>query len=219
MKQFFLKGGWLIAIILFMGSTSPRSKRIIFFGDSITQAGVQGDGYIKLLKTEYDQNQFEFHGAGIGGNKVYDLYLRLDKDVLAKDPDLVFVYIGINDVWHKVLTKTGTDYNKFLGFYEAIIVKLKTKGSQVVLCTPTVIGEKPHGLNDLDTELDKYAQGVRYLAQKYHLPLCDLRAAFMNYLEKNNTEHLEQGILTTDKVHLNAAGNRLVADTMKPFLK
>ncbi len=208
------------AIILITGiAMKPKPKTVIFFGDSITQAGVKGNGYINLLKKQVDSTKFTLVGAGIGGNKVYDLYLRMEDDVLNKKPDLVFIYVGINDVWHKLGARTGTDYDKYLKFYQALINKIQATGSKVVLCTPTVIGEKKDDKNEVDADLNKYANGVRELAAKNNLPLCDLRKAFVDYLSVNNPEDKEKGVLTTDKVHLNDIGNKLVADTMLPFVK
>ncbi|MBC7614523.1 MAG: SGNH/GDSL hydrolase family protein [Pedobacter sp.] len=209
----------VFSILIVNIAMQKKAKRVIFFGDSITQAGVQGNGYINLLKKMLDVTKHELIGAGIGGNKIYDLYLRMEDDVLNKKPDLVFIYVGINDVWHKLGAKTGTDYDKYLKFYQALINKIQANGSKVVLCTPTVIGEKKDGANEVDGDLNKYAAGVRELAAKNNLPLCDLRKAFMDYEVLNNIEDKEKGILTTDKVHLNDAGNKLVADTMLPFLK
>ena len=207
------------AIIILSMAMKPKPKKVIFFGDSLTQAGVKGNGYINLLKKSVDSTKFQLFGAGIGGNKVYDLYLRMEDDILNKKPDLVFIYVGINDVWHKLGAKTGTDYDKYLKFYQALINKIQANGSKVVLCTPTVIGEKKNDANEVDADLNKYAAGVRELALKNNLPLCDLRKAFVNYENANNTEDKEKGILTTDRVHLNDAGNKLVADTMLPFIK
>lgn len=207
------------AIFLLIAMKSNR-KRVVFFGDSITQQGAtKASGYINMLKKQVDTNKFELIGAGIGGNKVYDLYLRLEEDVLAKKPDLVFIYVGINDVWHKQSSRTGTDYPKYIKFYQALIDKIKASGSKIVLCTPSVIGEKKTGTNELDTELDKYSTGIRELATKNNLPLCDLRKAFTSYEEKNNEQDLEKGILTTDRVHLNDQGNLFVAEQMLPFVK
>ena len=143
----------------------------------------------------------------------------MEEDVLSKKPDLVFIYVGINDVWHKLGARTGTDYDKYLKFYQALINKIQANGSKVVLCTPTVIGEKKNDANEVDADLNLYAKGVRELAAKNNLPLCDLRKAFVDYENANNTNDLEKGILTTDKVHLNYKGNQLVADTMFPFIK
>ncbi len=210
----------VIVFMLFMSFTTQlKPKRVIFFGDSITQQGVGKNGYITHLNKALDSNQYELIGAGIGGNKVYDLYLRMEEDVLSKKPDLVFIYVGINDVWHKLGARTGTDYDKYLKFYQALINKIQANGSKVVLCTPTVIGEKKNDANEVDADLNLYAKGVRELAAKNNLPLCDLRKAFVDYENANNTNDLEKGILTTDKVHLNYKGNQLVADTMFPFIK
>mgnify|MGYP006167341235 FL=1 len=208
-----------VAIFILSMAMKPKPKKVIFFGDSITQMGVWKNGYIDVLKKSLDSTKFELIGAGIGGNKVYDLYLRMEDDVLNKKPDLVFIYVGINDVWHKLGAKTGTDYDKYLKFYQALINKIQANGSKVVLCTPTVIGEKKNNANEVDADLNKYADGVRGLATKNNLPLCDLRKAFVDYENANNTEDKEKGILTTDRVHLNDVGNKLVADTMLPFVK
>lgn len=214
-----IKLGVLATAIFFLLAMKPKPKRIIFFGDSITQAAVKGNGYINVLKKRVDTTKFELLGAGIGGNKVYDLYLRLEEDVLVKKPDLVFIYVGINDVWHKQSSRTGTDYPKYIKFYQALIDKIQAGGSKLVLCTPSVVGEKKGGANELDADLDKYAEGIRELAKKNNIPLCDLRKAFSDYEEKNNPQDLEKDILTRDRVHLNDKGNEFVAEQMVPFVK
>ena len=217
--KIFLKLSLAACAVFFLFAMKPKPKRIIFFGDSITQQGAKGNGYINHLKKQLDTSNYELLGAGIGGNKVYDLYLRLEKDVLGKKTDLVFIYVGINDVWHKQTSRTGTDYPKYLKFYQALIDKIKANGAHIVLCTPSVIGEKKIGTNELDAELDKYAAGIRELAAKNNLPFCDLRNAFADYEAKNNPQDLEKDILTTDGVHLNDKGNQLVATQMLPFIR
>ena len=218
MKILFKTSALLLICLIAFTSMISKPKRIIFFGDSITQQGVSKNGYITLLKKALDSTKYDIIGAGIGGNKVYDLYLRLEDDVLSKKPDLVFIYVGINDVWHKSTSHTGTDYPKYIKFYQALINKIQASGSKVVLCTPSVIGEKKNNANELDVELDKYAEGIRQLAVKNNLPLCDLRKAFSEYELNNNPENKEKGVLTVDGVHLNEAGNKFVADLMVPFL-
>ena len=122
----------LLPLMCFTLAFIPQKKtKVIFFGDSITQAGVNPGGYIvrvdSMCKKEGRGDQFEFLGAGIGGNKVYDLYLRMEDDVLAKTPDVVIIYIGVNDVWHKASSGTGTDADKFERFYHAILKKLNDR--------------------------------------------------------------------------------------------
>ena len=212
-----------LLLMLFSAMTSmipPRKKtqKVVFFGDSITQAGARPGGYIVKMKDQLEKkgvgSDYDLIGAGIGGNKVYDLYLRMDDDVLTQTPDVVFVWVGVNDVWHKATSGTGTDPDKFEKFYTAIINKLLDRHIRTILCTPAVIGEKTDFTNQQDGDLNAYSQIIRNLAQKWHCGLVDLREIFHNYELKNNPGNKESGILTVDKVHLTEAGNQLVADKM-----
>lgn len=192
--------------------------RVIFFGDSITQAGVGPKGYItqagEMLKEKGKAADYELIGAGIGGNKVYDLYLRLEDDVLSKSPDVVFIYVGINDVWHKASSGTGTDPDKYVKFYEAIIKKLKAQNVRVIVCTPTVIGERNDNSNQQDGDLNQYSKLIRDIATRNNLQLLDLRKEFQGYLAANNPENKEKGILTSDRVHLTDEGNKFLGSKM-----
>ncbi len=220
------KSSWIIsaAIVIATSSFLPIQKRkVVFFGDSITQAGVQPGGYImkvgELAAAENKSEQFELIGAGIGGNKIYDLYLRMDDDVLNKNPDIVVIYVGVNDVWHKRTFGTGTDPDKFEKFYTAVINKLQARNIKVVLCTPAAIGERTDFSNELDGDLNKYSGIIRGLAKKNNILLVDLRKGFLDYNLKANVENKESGILTTDRVHLNEKGNQFVAEEMWKVLK
>ena len=219
MRLFFLS----IVVLVMTSFGSQKKTRVIFFGDSITQAGVNPGGYIvridSMCKLAGAGDKYEFIGAGIGGNKIYDLYLRMENDVLAKEPDMVIIYVGVNDVWHKTSAGTGTDADKFEKFYQAIIDKLKAKSIKVVLCTPASIGEKTDFSNPQDGDMNEYSNIIRRIASKNNLPLVDLRKAFLDYNLKNNTANKDRGILTTDRVHLNPAGNQLVADEMWRVIK
>jgi len=196
-----------------------KPKKVIFFGDSITQMGVEPGGYVDLIRKKLAASDYEIIGAGIGGNKVYDLFLRLEDDVLNKKPDVVVIYIGVNDVWHKLTSHTGTDEDKFVKFYQALITKIKAGGAKVVVCTPAVIGEKKNSANEMDADLDKYSADIRTLAAKNKVPLVDLRKLFTSYDAENNAEDVAKGILTTDGVHLNPKGNSKLAQTLLPFVK
>ena len=214
-----------IAVVLlmsFLRDTRTKNKKVIFFGDSITQAGVQPGGYISVMKemlAKQDVTGYDFVGAGIGGNKVYDLYLLMPEDVIAQSPDVVVIWVGVNDVWHKSSHGTGTDADKFEKFYRALIKQLQANNIKVVLVTPAVIGEKNDYSNQQDGDLNKYSQIIRDIAKDLNLPVCDLRALFHLYEVNNNTANADKGILTSDGVHLNEAGNKFVAEEMWKVLK
>jgi lysophospholipase L1-like esterase len=196
--------------------------RVLFFGDSITEAAVGPEGYITRLQAALDDRQtgrkFELVGAGISGHKVPDLQARLDRDVLSKKPDLVVIYIGINDVWHSQSGK-GTPSDRYRAGLEELVSRINAAGARVLLCTPSVIGERHDGSNDLDRMLEEYAAISRDVARKTGAFLVDLRGLFLHDLKIRNPQNERSGVLTTDGVHLNPAGNELVKDCLlRPVL-
>ena len=212
-----------------------NSTKVVFLGDSITQAGEskEGEGTYKGFITSLKENvgqETELINKGIGGNKVSDLLLRYKYDVLELKPDIVFIYIGINDVWHKYDFGTGTDIIFYENGLRKIIGDLKNQGARVILCTPTVIGENKgeftlvNEFKDIETmeimngDLDAYSDVIRKLSSELNTDLIDLREIFINYISQNNPNNEPSGITTYDGVHLNDLGNKLIADEMIKFI-
>ena len=228
-KIIFLIISLLIISCENMNDNQPT--KIVFLGDSITQQAEDfEDGFISLIRQNLIQDKFELVGKGISGNKVSDLLTRYKSDVLDLNPDIVFIYIGINDVWHKYDFGTGSDIDLYEKGLRTIISDIKSLGSKIVLCTPTVIGENTgdfvlgNQFKDVETmekmngDLDTFSEVVRKLSNEYETELLDLRKIFMDYLAENNINNDAAGILTTDGVHLNERGNKLIADQMIKFI-
>jgi lysophospholipase L1-like esterase len=122
------------------------------------------------------------------------------------------MYIGINDVWHAIMPgHSGTPKDRYASGLKELIGRIKNSGAAVILCTPSVIGEKWDGSNKLDAQLEEYAAISRQAAEDTGTRICDLRKAFLGYLTTHNPDERDNGILTEDGVHLNDEGNRLVA--------
>jgi lysophospholipase L1-like esterase len=239
-----MKKKYLLLVFILMSACS-NSTKIVFLGDSITAAGVYDTdvgvayndeliypdytGFITLLN-ENVGDDVELIGKGVSGDKVSNLLERYKKDVLSLNPDIVFIYIGINDVWHKYDFGTGTDIIFYENGLKKIIGDLKNQGARVILCTPTVIGENKgqftlvNKFKDIETmkimngDLDAYSDVIRKLSSELNTDLLDLREIFMNYISKNNPNNEPFGITTYDGVHLNDLGNKLIADEMIKFI-
>ena len=206
-----------------MSYRRETKKKVLFFGDSITEQGKLMGGFVeqinRMIEAEDLVKKYQTINKGVSGNKVYDLYLRVDEDVVLQSPNITIVFIGINDIWCKSTNGTGLDIIKFENFYRALLVKLLAINTKVILCTPTVIGEKRNQENFHDEDLKLYSDIVRKLTREYQVELCDLRAAFTNYIEQSNYENVSKGLLTTDGVHLNQLGNTIVAERLWPIIK
>ena len=222
----------LACLFLTLSCSNMGSKKtkVIFLGDSITQQGADLDiGFISLLKNNLNQSDFELIGKGISGNKISDLLVRYKSDVLDLNPDIVFIYIGINDVWHKYDFGTGSDIDIYEKGLRKIISDISSSGSKVVLCTPTVIGENTgdfelgnkfkdvQTMDKMNRDLDLFSEVVEKLSSEYSTELLDLRKIFMDYISTNNPNNNSSGILTYDGVHLNKQGNTLIANEMLKF--
>lgn len=188
-------------------------QTIVFFGDSITEAG----GYIEILRkrlaAERPGADVTLVNRGHGGYRVPMIQPLLQKEVLDMDPALVVIYIGINDVWHQTSGR-GTSKEDFEAGLRDMITRSHDAGVKVVLCSPSIIGEFPRGSNPLDEDLDAYAAISKKVAGELGATYCDLRGPFFAYLKEHKTDRSNATVLTSDGVHMLPAGDALLIETM-----
>ena len=197
-----------------------KGDRIIFFGDSLTALAGQEEpkkqvtkGYVRIVRETLKDKDVEVDWVATGGHKVTDLLKRVDKDVIAKKPTIVFIQIGVNDATR------GVTPEQFKAQLEELIGRLQKAGAQVILCSLTSLGEKHDGTNKDDPKLDEFAAVEREVAKAKNVPLNDLRKAFVEHWKKNNPDNKPSGILTYDGNHFNDAGHKFVAEQMLKKLK
>ncbi|MEH7388021.1 SGNH/GDSL hydrolase family protein [Bacillus sp. JJ1521] len=193
-------------------------QRIVFIGDSITWWGISekdtiGTGYVRLLhdylKVAYPERDLEIINKGISGNRVTDLAERWDQDVISFRPDIVSISIGINDVWRQVDSPEIEQVlpQKFEEVFEFLLASIKQKtNASIVLMDPTVISEDIQGKGNI--MLKPYIENIHRLAEKYKAVVVPTHRAFITFLE-----HKKDFQLTIDGVHMNSAGNMLMAKT------
>jgi lysophospholipase L1-like esterase len=98
MKYFLLS--LLIVCKLGYGQSVKPFKdgdRIVFAGNSITEAGLY-ENYIWLYyMTHFPEMNLQIFNGGIGGDVSGQIYDRLAKDILGKNPSVLVVTFGMND--------------------------------------------------------------------------------------------------------------------------
>jgi len=205
-----------------MGEIAVKSgDKIAFLGDSITAGGWGAPaGYVRLVIAGLEANGIKAEPVprGISGHKSDQMLARLGRDVLSQKPQWMTLSCGVNDVWHGLplddaMAKSGTYDDKVAtrGTYKknitAIIDQAQAAGVKPVMLTATVIQEnlasKENGL------LAPYNAFLRELAKEKHLPLADLNAMFQERIKAENKPNVK--VLTTDGVHMNIEGNKLMA--------
>ena len=99
-----------------------------------------GSGFVFLVAGELlyrYPNAYEIVNRGISGNRIYDLYARLKKDVWNEKPDVLNILIGINDV-DSPYNDTGTDIVRWEKIYRMLIEETKERlpDVKIILCEP-----------------------------------------------------------------------------------
>ena len=192
---------------------------ILFFGDSLTALAGKEEpkehvtkGYVRIvretLQEMHKDKDLKVGWVATGGHKVTDLLKRVDADVLAQKPTVVFVQIGVNDA------NAGVTPEMFKAQLEELIGKLQKGGAKVVLCTCTCRVEGYKADNAFDKKLDALADAARAIAKEKKLPLNDLRKAFIAYWKEHNPDNKPKGFLTYDGNHWTEKGHKYVAEQM-----
>ncbi len=185
-----------------------RTTRIVCFGDSITGAyyhtgGVRAwcDMLGLALQQANPRANVEMINAGSSGHTTVNALARIDKDVIAKQPHLVVVMFGMNDVTRVSLA----DYRENL---RSIIARCQDAGAAVLLCTPNSVYENPARPND---RLAEFSGAVRQLADELSLSLVDCFAAWQQLRDDDPAEWM---LLMSDTIHPNMNGHRIFAELM-----
>jgi lysophospholipase L1-like esterase len=184
-------------------------ETIAFLGDSITQQGGSPGGYVSLVMEALKANGVKAKAinAGISGHKSNQMLARLDKDVIEKKPQWMTLSCGVNDVWHG---ERGVPLEQYKQNITQIVDKAKAAGIKVVILTATMIKEDP--AEDNNKKLAAYNDFLRTLAKEKGCPLADLNAMMQASLDQSVKAGKQRGlILTADGVHMNFAGNEMMA--------
>ncbi len=191
--------------------------RILFQGDSITDAGRDregndfvGVGYALLVKAALgfkEPGKHEFLNRGIAGNRIVDVYARMRNDIINLKPDVMSILIGVNDVWHEFeKSPNGVPADKFYKFYDMLIEEVKEAlpNLKIMILEPFVMkgsGTEAY-FDEFKCEVEKRAEMAKKIAEKYNLPYIELQAGFNNLSELAEPAYwLRDGVHPTPMGH------------------
>ncbi len=196
--------------------------RVLFYGDSITDAGRNynllygeesyGQGYVKYAAAGLKQRglaEEEIINRGISGNRIVDLYARIKADCWNHQPDVLSILIGVNDVWHEIEHHNGVEIDRFEKMYRFLIedTKKALPNVKILLCEPFVLdGCSTTPKMDQFKDVYKYAEVVKRLASEYGLYFLPLQETLSEAAAGNEAQYLWDG------VHPVEAGAKLIAE-------
>ena len=197
--------------------------KILFYGDSITDANRNRDGdfrqpnygfgYVRSIAGALlaeNPLKYEIYNRGISGNRVVDLYARIKADCWNIEPDVLSILIGVNDVWHELCGKNGVEIARFEKIYRLLLedTKAALPNVKIVLMEPFILeGSATRERYEDFLAVKDYAQVVKKLADEYNAVFVPLQKVLDEAAKKHGAE-----AYLADGVHPGVAGSHVIAD-------
>lgn len=201
------------------------AKRIVFQGDSITDAGRNREDFYSLgygypllvaahLTAEYP-GAYEYVNRGVGGDLLADLYNRRQADLLDLAPDYLSLFIGTNDAWAELDQGRPIETEAFEQMYTDLLEEIFATCPQtkVMLISPYIMEglfsrnteEQPDRLAQFRRHVASRIAVVERLAQKYNLPFVNMQAVFDEACTRGDA-----ACWTGDGAHPTPGGHELI---------
>ena len=157
--------------------------KIVCFGDSLTEGSYGGSYFKSLVKL---MPEHELINAGVGGNTIINLLHRVDDDVLAHQPDAVFVMVGGNDAISNSQPKTRSYYRQAMDIPEGVVTPEMFEQAYRELLTKLQlahvvvwIGVEPNEYNPTTlAAVTDYNARAKNIARTFNIPVLDLMEVF-----------------------------------------
>ncbi|MBS4172699.1 GDSL-type esterase/lipase family protein [Bacillus sp. FJAT-49736] len=208
-------------------------------GDSLTE-GRPGVSFSKLLMEKFPD--INIVNLGKPGETVKSLHTRLTKTILTTDYDLLFLWIGVNDVYSKMLKMQAQpvvkNQEEFHEYFKRVLDLVTVSPKHVVTVSPALVGENIK--NEANKDIRELSKIIESLSNKYsNVCFLNLQSVFEKYLsEATSSDYISTGIfrvmidvlfykdqkridqlsksrglqLTLDGIHLNSVGAAIVAE-------
>jgi acyl-CoA thioesterase-1 len=192
------------------------SNTIVFIGDSITDAGRRedpeklGHGYVRMIAAELAArgDTRAVINTGISGNRAVDLRERWDEDALDHEPELLSVYVGINDTWRRYDNGDPTSADEFAATYWTLLDDAQQRlAPRMILVEPFVVPVTSEqgrwGAEDLDAK----RAVVAALATEFGAAFVPLHSLLTEAAAQNGGA----AAIADDGVHPTELGSTLIA--------
>ena len=160
-------------------------KKIIFLGDSITDAehcfseNPLGNGYVDMVDKKLNHStgggkKYDIVNCGHDGFTIQGVKRMLEHDCILRQPDIVSLLIGCNDVGVMMNTGKSLEEQEFEAGYESVLRELTERTRARIICMAPFIFPYQESMRTGFRESDRQKQ-LRKELQK------DIMWNFWNY--------------------------------------
>lgn len=176
---------------------------VAYIGGSITQGSSAGDDgcYARLVTNWFEETfssaKINYVRAGIGATGSFIGVHRADADVVAHNPDIVFVEFSVND--------TTENTRRNVDSYDSLLRKLWNSDSKPAIVCIGMTQES--GISFQNYHYD--------IAKSYDLPFISYRNAILDVIGKG---HIKWTDISDDNIHPNTVGHKVLTEIITHYL-
>ncbi len=231
MLTFWIHLAVLLGLLIF-GSHTLRAESdfylkdgdtVVFYGDSITNQRLYTVFIETFAATRFPTRRIRFVHSGwpgdqVGGGTGGSADSRLDRDVIAYNPSVVTIMLGMNDGGYRPYAPEL--FENFAAGYEHIVQKLRTALPDVRVSALQTspyddVTRPPMFEGGYNAVLVRYGQFVRQLARRETLTFADLNTPVVKALEIANKKDADVARrLIPDRVHPSEGVHLLMAESL-----
>ena len=224
-----------------------KEKNIIVVsaGDSLTQATFSSN-YLSLLREKLKVHEYTFINSGEVGDTAEGILKRIQKDVIAHNPNFITLLIGANDArQNNEIEQALKSYRKNI---EGIVSEIRSNTNvPIALISLAPLGENPY--SEKNKTVEHYNSILKDIASQQNLtylplyenltPLLEkkipvdtsqfklnlasalIKSAFQKYILRRSWDKISNRngfTILTDGIHLNDKSGNILADLIKEWL-
>jgi lysophospholipase L1-like esterase len=185
-----------------LGPPKTGERRVVFFGDSLVKNWSMAESFPSRVTVN----------RGIPGQTTEHLLLRFEQDVVALKPETVVILAGTNDLAERALK---VSIQPVLDDYAAMAEIARANGIKVIFFPILPVRYLPS--NPISRREPKHIEAVNTWLREF------TRARGHGFVDCYSALAAGDGYLrpelSTDGLHLNAAGYRILAEKLQPLLQ
>ncbi len=197
--------------------TQEKKLNVVYFGGSVTSGYGASDtetSSLRALTSKWFEDTFpdaeinNYNSAISAGGSMLGAF-RCAHDVIALDPDLVFIELSINDVY------CSTDYDSTKLYYESIVRQIKENSPDCDIVA-LYVSDQTHVREGAGNLYDQ-ALAAEEVAAHYKFSSINLGGVLSSSLDYTNDEKWAEYFI--DIVHPTDRGYALYFEAVKEFLE
>ena len=197
--------------------------RVVFYGDSITDQRLYTTFTETFVVTRFPKLDVSFIHSGWGGDRVSGggggpIDVRLWRDVLAYNPTVMTIMLGMNDGHYKPFDQAAFD--EFTAGYKHIVevAKKQLPGIRITAIQPSPyddVTRPPLFEGGYNAVLLRFADFLQQLAADQKLTLADLNTPVVAMLTKaKDLDAAAAARILPDRIHPGAGGHLIMAEAL-----